>query len=658
MEKHIKNLISPVDDIFYASLSHLPDEVELKGEAGAIFAVSFALEMMRQADLPARIQANRLGTVLQKLNLNFTGISKLAVLSRELSPSLKNAVATFLKPSQRKMLSSCDDGKLSESMVSHEVAVVEMDSEPATPVGTGKDTVLDSTRAYSIVILLSKIANQESNKQLLENKGFAPIHYDSLEKLREDLKSNDDVCACLVDGSFMREMQENEQCQFIEELSGYSTFIWLRIDESGLIITHKKVRDILKKTRCQLAVAANELSIQANSTLREKEIPELRHAQEVLQIHQNIQMIPGEISEDQSRILIAAAREHARELKFVGEPKILKLVTKFLPGGRSIAKIASVGLTPEGQYVVAKIDDKNNIINEIKRFRIYIQQWDNKLQPKASFHGNAAVILFGLVSDGVNISVPAPMLEQCLEDLWDKEIFGPLDSDALALNENNLGTGLANIARMLSDLNKRTPEPSSEFTPANLGMDYFKNMESKRITWGFNDVHRQVRDKAEVQYNTLCGSAIVHGDLQLRNILVHNDLNMHLIDYAGSGPGHPAIDLVRLELALYVGCLKQLEDELQYVKLQEKLSIEMLNYDKLAQEFPESFRAVINRVCMRGCVAARDNAIEAAKAHTGTVKDYLAAKYLVAWQNLIMGGRQASLARSVICALAPAIDKW
>jgi tRNA A-37 threonylcarbamoyl transferase component Bud32 len=189
-------------------------------------------------------------------------------------------------------------------------------------------------------------------------------------------------------------------------------------------------------------------------------------------------------------------------------------------------------------------------------------------------------------------------------------------------------------------------------------MDYFKNMESKRITWGFNDVHRQVRDKAEVQYNTLCGSAIVHGDLQLRNILVHNDLNMHLIDYAGSGPGHPAIDLVRLELALYVGCLKQLEDELQYVKLQEKLSIEMLNYDKLAQEFPESFRAVINRVCMRGCVAARDNAIEAAKAHTGTVKDYLAAKYLVAWQNLIMGGRQASLARSVICALAPAIDKW
>lgn len=656
MNKYIEKLINLSDDIFYEGLSQLPYADELKGEAGAVFVVSFALEMMKHVDLAARIQAQRLGAVIGKLDLDSSGISKLALLAQQLSPGLKNTIAAFLKPSQRRILSGSEEDRLRISLI-HDESEKESDIKPATFDKIAMDTILEPKRAYSTVILLSKIANQDSNKQLLEKNGFSPLFLDSMDKLRQDLKSNDDVCACLVDSSFIKEMEESEQCQFIEELSAYSTFIWLRIDDSGLLITHDQVRDILKKARCQLTVEAKDLSIQANSTLRQKEIAELRRAQEILQIHQEIQIIPGELSEEQSRILIAAAREHARELKYMGEPIILKLITQFLPGGRSDAKIASVGLTPEGQYVVAKIDKKINVINEIKRFRLFIQRWDNKLQPKASFHGQAAVILFGLVSDGVNSQLPAPMLEKCLEDLWINEMFELCDSNTLELDEKNIGSGLKNMTTALFDLNRRIPE-MSEFQPVNLGMDYFKKLETKSITWGFDQMHRNARDKAEEKYKTRAGFAIVHGDLQLRNILVQNNLNMHLIDYAGSGPGHPAIDLVRLELALYIGCFKQLEDESQYIKLQEELSIKMSDYDKLKRDFPESFRTSINRVCMRGCIAARDNAIEAAKSHGGAQEDYLAAKYLVAWQNLSMEGRQASLARSVISALAPMIDRW
>lgn len=656
IDEHIKKLASPSDDIFYKKISQLPDAINLPSEAAALFAISFAKEMMKQSVLSARIQANRLGAVLRKLNLDSEDIIKLSVLAQELSPSLKNTVAIFLSPSQRRILSGSGEENSREILI-HDNTDKQLDIESGITAKRETDVILESKDNYSTVILLSKIANQDSNRELLKKNGFSPILFDNIDKLHQDLKSNSDVCACLVDSSFIKEMQESEQRHFIEELSSYSTFIWLRLDDTDLLINQDEVRNILKKARCQLTVDAKDLSIQANSTLRQKEISELRRAQEILQIHQSIQIIPGELSEEQSRILIAAAKEHARELRFAGEPTILKLVTKFLPGGRSDAKIALVGLTPEGQYVVAKIDDKNNVINEIKRFRLFIQQWDNKLQPKASFHGQAAVILFGLVSDGASSRLPAPMLEKCLEDLWNNELFELTDGHTLELNAENIGNGLENMTQALFDLNSRKPE-LSEFPPANLGMDYFKRLEKKNITWGFADLHRIARDKAEGKFNVQAGSARVHGDLQLRNILVQNNLNMHLIDYAGSGPGHPAIDLVRLELALYIGCLKQLEDESRYIKLQEDLSIKLFDYSKLAQDYPESFRIAINRVCMRGCVSARDNAIKAVKSHGGSQEDYLAAKYLIAWQNLSMEGRQSSLARSIISALAPFINSW
>jgi hypothetical protein len=106
---------------------------------------------------------------------------------------------------------------------------------------------------------------------------------------------------------------------------------------------------------------------------------------------------------------------------------------------------------------------------------------------------------------------------------------------------------------------------------------------------------------------------------------------MHLIDYASSGPGHPAIDLVRLELALYLGCFKQLEEENRYELLQRRLSVDSADVTALESSFGRSHLPAVNKVCIGGCIAARDQALEAVKAHGGDYKDYLAAKYLVAW---------------------------
>jgi len=350
-------------------------------------------------------------------------------------------------------------------------------------------------------------------------------------------------------------------------------------------------------------------------------------------------------------------REHAQELRHDGLLKVHSIETKFLVGGYSGAQIALIRVNREGNCVVAKIDKKDRILDEMKRYRCFIQAWDDRLQARACFHGDTAVILFILVSDRANMVTPAPVLEECLEEVWNNEIFGSLDKKELDRKADNLCDGLDKITLAICELNKNKSIVPEFECYGNPSMDIFRTLD-KNFNWGLNAEHRKARDLAEEQFQKLASTAIVHGDMHLRNILVRSDIDMHLIDFAASGPGHPAVDLARLELALFLGCFRPLEEESVYVEFQKAITFELASKDELEKRFPGSFRSSINHVCLKGCVAARDQAIEALKMHGGSEKDYIAAKYLLAWQNLLMPGRQTSLTRSVILTLAPQIISW
>ena len=78
----------------------------------------------------------------------------------------------------------------------------------------------------------------------------------------------------------------------------------------------------------------------------------------------------------------------------------------------------------------------------------------------------------------------------------------------------------------------------------------------------------------------------------------------------------------------------------------------------LEDQFPTFFQCYVNSACVRGMIAARDAAIDAIRTHGGTPNDYLATKYLVAWQHLGLIGSHTGLARAAITALAPEIAAW
>ena len=62
---------------------------------------------------------------------------------------------------------------------------------------------------------------------------------------------------------------------------------------------------------------------------------------------------------------------------------------------------------------------------------------------------------------------------------------------------------------------------------------------------------------------------------------------------------------------------------------------------------------------MRGCIAARDEVLDLLEvSYLGDIRDYQAAKYLIAWQYLGVPGVQTALARAVLLALTPEILLW
>ena len=147
------------------------------------------------------------------------------------------------------------------------------------------------------------------------------------------------------------------------------------------------------------------------------------------------------------------------------------------------------------------------------------------------------------------------------------------------------------------------------------------------------------------------GEAVtVHGDVQLRNILVRDGREPHFIDYANCGPGHPCYDLVRLESAVVFYCFRMNSDERELAAL----FLDVLNgRDEAAirDAHPVFCSSRTNRLAIHTSVACRAAAIETVAAQGGTEDDYLAMKFVLACQSLFLIHLQSGVVRALLAAL-------
>ncbi|MGE0158734.1 MAG: phosphotransferase [Gemmatimonadales bacterium] len=608
--------------------------------------------------LSKRTQAQRLGTLLRGLRLRKDQLSPVAQMARAFPAHLRVTVANAIPPDARLEVYGSQVRTAAPDAESRTGEARPPSAEPE-PRGREGSEPGEEQLAYSTVLLLSHPDHQDANRRLLGDAGLDPLVVETSGQLEKVLATSTDVCGCAIDQSALALLDATAQSSLFETLAAYSSFIAIRVHEAPeLLISRDSASKIIKTVRrLGTPVPHDAISFQADGTIREAELPFYQNAARLLQSHEAASFVLGELTAAEAHLLVAAARTRVWGEGLDPELDSRPLTVRFLAGGLSGARLATVmcGATPT---FVAKITSKELALDEMLRFRTFVQRWNDELRPECHFHGTAAVILFGLVRGDEDPSRPAEPLQKRLHDLWDRQ-WMQSQPETVADDARFVSKALSRVAQTLAELNRQTPPLGINLLSfVNPPATHLDALDHEGFVWGLGECALAARKAAADRVRRMARSAVVHGDIHLRNVLIRGESEVHLIDFAASGPGHPAVDLVRLELALYLGPVRQFEDGAASVAFQRALSVDWLTLDILRERFPDFFRFYVNAACAAGMTAARDAALEVLRSHGGDSRDYLAAKLLIAWQSLAIIGAQTGLARAVIAAVAEEIATW
>ncbi len=562
------------------------------------------------------------------------------------SAVLKNALAQLLPAEHRGLVfRPASSTRLSPAAGNTPAAV-------ALSLATGGNPQPSSSSdewGFSDVLILS-IEDDPATKKLLSSNGFVPLRCASIRAVEEMLERNDGICACLVEGSFMKALDNRaQQVQLIEKLATFSTFIWLRFQEhEGLQPSSIEITEIIEKARCRKP-EAKDLSLRDRAGLQERELDFIKNAHNRLNEGRTKSLfVPGEVSAPELKLLAAAMSAYAKDRRFDPHAVLTSVTTRFLQGLDTGAKVAVVKIDDLRVPVIVKLAQKGLILEEVRRFLTFIHKDNPELRPEVHIHGSAALIIFGIISaDSGESEGPAPTLEHELTHFWYSEMRQPIDGP----DGTSLLAAFSNAAQRLARLNTQHCNEGSFELKANPFLASLKAMENAGFDWGLGAEALTARSRAEEILNKALAVALCHGDAHARNILIRGHEG-HLIDYAYSGPGHPCGDLVRLELTVFFNRFIPLGSEAEIISLQRDLTIDRLPIDELLSRNPIATRSKINALCMQMCVVARDSLAAVLKAHNLEWEHYSAVKLLSAWQSLQVPSLQQSLVRNVIEAIS------
>jgi hypothetical protein len=655
----VKQLASPANEAAQRALAQ-QEWTRFSGVELLEIVTAFAAHVTASNLLPNRLQADRLRQLLSRFPIDRLDVTSFMDAARILPPHLRATVASILpealRPAlyRRQQMSPTTSPSL-DSAQSFSTRAQKRSSLPPSPIlRSGPDLDLE----YATVLVLSNPDRQDANAKTVARAQLNLRLVESLGELETALLQSNEVCACIVDRSILRTLDLAEQKRLFKRLARYSTFLWIRVDNSGLALTNAGLRRILKNARVLATdIPASAVCVDSDGTIRPTEVDDLKRGHDLLRSHKMARFVVGELSATQAHLLVAAARARMESEGLTGTFEIRSLTTEFLPGGRSGARLATVRVNESRATFVARITNTEAACDEMNRFHRFIRPWDAQLQPELHYHGEDAVILNALVAGDPDRLQPAEMLEDRLSALWNEQWLGCADHAVLERRAEDLASGLERAAKRLAVLNQRQADNSFE-SAVNPGVAQIEELESRGFNAGLCADAVRARTAAFQRFQKLAQVAVVHGDIHLRNMLVTEESKIHFIDYASAGPGHPALDLVRLELSLYAGQARQFETEAICTELQEALSIRLASLDVLRTNFSNFFQCHVNEVCARTMVAARDAAIDVLHTHGGSVQDYHAAKCLVAWQQLGMIGLHTGLSRAVINSLTREILSW
>ena len=318
--------------------------------------------------LSKRAQAHRLGTLLRDLPLGRDHLSQLAQVARGFPAHLRMTVANAIPasaPAGGLWVPTASTNICAEKTTEAPSPVVEPDSRRQGGPETAEERL-----AYSTVLLLSHPDHQDANRKLLGSTGLDPMVVETPAELESVLATSTDVCGCAIDQSALTLLDATAQNALFETLAEYSSFIAIRVHEAaGLQVSRDNASQIIKTVRRLGTLVPNDaISFRTDRTIQEAELSFYQNAAKLLQSHESASFVLGDLTSAEAHLLVAAARARVRADGLDPELDSRPLTVRFLAGGRSGARLATV-MCGETPTFVAKITSKRLALDEMLRFR-------------------------------------------------------------------------------------------------------------------------------------------------------------------------------------------------------------------------------------------------------------------------------------------------
>lgn len=579
----------------------------------------------------------RVDIILSPLTLADDEYRLLAARAKEYPAEVRNAIAGAVPARFRGLAYG-----LSEPAMSASVSDVEATTRSKLPA-----ELADAVPPEGVVLLLGNAKDHEHNMRLLKKGGWVTQRASTVEDFNNLL--SDDVCAIIVAKSWWSYLPAKKHAENLDSLLSFSSFSWLKINTDGLSVNN--IVERYRQSRFSDPSAAR-LNHCDSHNVTDPELSYLRSSSGIAQDASQARIYPSDIPVRDGKLIVGAAKAYIQERNSTDRQELRDLSAKLIPGGKSDTLLIHISCDGRSLPFIAKVGNVGMLREELERFHSFIAPHDRELDPQLHFHQDRAAILFKLVADCDNDLDAAPTLHDIVDDTLYADCGGPTPS----ASESQLETLLKRVIRKLIRLNSQPPSASQFASWAWVDLTLLRNLQEANISWRLLPLRDGADpliccDDAEKYLKQLEGVSVVHGDLHLRNVLVRNFNDPHLIDYAYAGPGHPCFDLVRLECALLFRALRMTDEE----EVVRELMVEVgqgMTFDDVQTAFPTLTNGIGNRVAIKASIEARKACLELLQNHDADEAQYHAMKLMISCQSLALPECQTGIARAAVSAAA------
>ena len=513
----------------------------------------FANRLAKQPGITRREFDRRFRLIVSAIaRQDSTALQAIAAHLQRVSPEALNTIRTLLPAELRHLAvlprAGLDGFSTATPFIKPATSPQPEPAPESTASGSGQ---------YSAVALVGTTQEHVRNEALLKSFKLDPLRLPSLEQLWNIASTG--LCGFVIGGSIWRDIREPDQRQMICRICKYSTFLFVRVCVDGLVpsVAQTFSQDAVE-ARCGL-LDGQKFCHGQDCDLTLADIGVLQATARLLEGAGTANFFPLGLTESDASLL----RLIAADRRYPGNPLTIRRIgTRELAGGRSGARVFLLN-DGSAQPFVAKVDAVEPLTSEIRRYQQWIQTWEPSVtNPIFHSHLGSAAISYRLHAAPDGHGAPAPTLEDKLEQLRLSEWSAPIATSVQLAADLFLALHRAVDRLVLLNSRSNDGSPVDEFW-----LNWpIRNLAANGIEFTIID-----RDWHPIALSTLVkeamsslgpnlARALVHGDIHGRNILMLDRLPA-FIDFALSGPGHPLVDLVRLDAVVRSPAMRLLLDK-------------------------------------------------------------------------------------------------